>query len=62
MVYNLFADDMTNHLIGVNETLLGTFICGVIFALLSGQPLMFIAATGPTVVFEGAVFDVRIIF
>jgi len=43
---------------GVSEMLLCTSICGVMFALFAGQPLIIIGATGPIVVFEEALFKV----
>jgi len=44
---------------GVSEMLLCTSICGVLFALLSAQPLVIIGATGPIIVFEEALFKVN---
>ncbi|XP_022102760.1 band 3 anion transport protein-like isoform X2 [Acanthaster planci] len=44
--------DKTDNMIGVSEMILGTAICGVVFALISGQPLIIIGATGPVLVFE----------
>ena len=38
--------------------LLCTSACGVLFALLSAQPLIIIGATGPIIVFEEALFRV----
>lgn len=43
---------------GVSEMLVSTAICGVVFSLLSGQPLIIIGATGPVLVFEEALFKV----
>jgi solute carrier family 4 anion exchanger 3 len=45
---------------GVTEMLISTAICGVIFALFSGQPLIVIGATGPIIVFEEALYKVSI--
>ena len=44
--------------IGVSETLLVTCVCGVVMALLSGQPLTVVGATGPIVVFEEGLYQV----
>ncbi|XP_038047086.1 band 3 anion transport protein-like isoform X2 [Patiria miniata] len=44
--------DKTGNLMGVSEMVLGTAICGVVFALVSAQPLIIIGATGPLLVFE----------
>lgn len=38
--------------------LVATSVCGVIFALCSGQPLIIIGATGPIIVFEEALYKV----
>ncbi len=39
------------------ENLFGGAICGVVYHLLSGQPLTVIGSTGPVLVFETIVFD-----
>lgn len=44
---------------GVSEMLVATAICGVVFSLLSGQPLIIIGATGPVLVFEEALYKVE---
>ena len=49
----------TDKLMGVSEMLLCTSISGILYALLSAQPLIIIGATGPFVVFEEALFRVR---
>jgi len=49
----------TDKWMGVSEMLLCTSICGVLFALLSAQPLVIIGATGPIIVFEEALFKVN---
>lgn len=42
----------------MTETLLATSLCGVIFSLTSGQPLIIVGTTGPILVFELAIYDV----
>jgi len=54
----MVAGSKTDKLMGVSEMLLCTSICGVLFALLSGQPLIIIGATGPIIVFEEALYKV----
>ncbi|XP_033102443.1 band 3 anion transport protein-like isoform X2 [Anneissia japonica] len=44
--------EKTDNWMGVSEMIFGTAICGVVFSLFSGQPLMIIGATGPVLVFE----------
>lgn len=48
----------TNDALGVLETLLATSICGVLFSLTSGQPLIIVGTTGPILVFEEVVATV----
>lgn len=43
---------------GVSEMLVSTAICGIVFSLFSGQPLIIIGATGPVLVFEEALYKV----
>jgi hypothetical protein len=38
----LFTDGKTDELIGIPETLITSSICGCLFALFSGQPLVII--------------------
>ncbi|XP_077997828.1 band 3 anion transport protein-like [Glandiceps talaboti] len=48
--------EKTDRWMGVSEMIVGTAFCGVLFALLSGQPLLIIGATGPVLIFEEAVY------
>ncbi|MEZ4234809.1 MAG: HCO3- transporter [Myxococcota bacterium] len=47
---------MTGGAIGVVETLLATAVAGVVYALLSGQPLSILGATGPITAFLGVLY------
>ncbi|GAB6019826.1 hypothetical protein CHUAL_001367 [Chamberlinius hualienensis] len=47
----------TQNLIGVTETLICSAFCGVLFSLLSGQPLMIIGVTGPVLLFDESLFS-----
>ena len=40
------------------EALIGSSLVGVVYALLSGQPLSIMGITGPTALFEGLVYFV----
>lgn len=56
-----FAQDMfdkTDHLYGVNETLLASAIGGIVFGLFSGQPLCIVGVTGPVVIFTYTVYEI----
>jgi hypothetical protein len=47
---------MTGGQIGAVETIVGTAAVGVVYALLSGQPLTVIGSVGPVVVFVGILY------
>ncbi len=49
---------LTEGAIGPVETIIATAICGVTYALFSGQPLTIIGSTGPIVIFLGMVYSV----
>lgn len=44
--------EKTNGAIGISETLVFTCFGGVVFALLSGQPMMITGATGPLLLLD----------
>ena len=52
------AGDKTDQWMGVTEMMVSTAICGILFAIFSGQPLIVIGATGPVVIFEEALYKV----
>lgn len=59
LIYFLpFAGDKTHNLIGISETLVATCISGVLFALLSGQPLVIVGTTGPLLLFDESLYSV----
>lgn len=49
--------DATDNMQGVLESFLGTALTGVVFCLLSGQPLTILSSTGPVLVFEKLLFN-----
>ncbi|KAK7789062.1 hypothetical protein R5R35_002562 [Gryllus longicercus] len=49
--------DKTENLIGISETLLSTAAAGILFALLSGQPLIIVGATGPLLLFDESLYS-----
>lgn len=53
------AAEKAGRWLGVTEMMLGNSVCGLIFALFSGQPLLIVGATGPLLVFEEALYQVR---
>lgn len=48
---------ITEGHIGVVEMLVATAICGAIYALTSGQPLMILGGVGPLLVFTGILYE-----
>lgn len=58
----MLVADKTNNLIGISETLVSTAVAGILFALLSGQPLVIIGTTGPLLLFDESLYKVREIF
>jgi len=56
-----FAQDMfdrTNNAYGVNEVLLSSAMAGIVFGVLSGQPLCIVGVTGPISIFNYTVYDI----
>ncbi len=47
---------LTDNSIGTVEMIVATAICGVIFALFSGTPLIILGGTGPLLIFTGALY------
>ncbi len=46
----------TGHRIGVVEMILATTVCGIVYSLFSGQPLIILGGTGPLLVFTGILY------
>ena len=58
ITFGALLEKKTGGNLGTIETLLATSICGIIFSLTAGQPLMIVGTTGPILVFEQATYDV----
>lgn len=56
VAFGALLSTLTNGQIGAIETILASAICGLLWAIFSGQPLIVIGATGPNVVFTGILF------
>lgn len=52
-------EEVTGNLIGETETLVGTGLCGIVQGLFSVQPLAILAFTGPLLLFEEIIIEVR---
>ena len=48
----------TDGWLGVSEVIFATCLCGVLFGLFAGQPLIIIGTTGPVLVFEQTIYNV----
>ena len=48
----------TEYWLGVQETIISTALCGILFSLFAGQPLIIVGTTGPILVFEQATYEV----
>ncbi|CCH58329.1 hypothetical protein TBLA_0A05360 [Henningerozyma blattae CBS 6284] len=56
-----FAQDMfdrTDNSYGVNEVLLSSALAGIVFGILSGQPLCIVGVTGPISIFNYTVYEI----
>ena len=51
------SGDMTDNHIGTIESILGGCLCGVVFALFSGQPMIIISQTGPMLIFTKILYQ-----
>ncbi|XP_046565227.1 anion exchange protein 2-like [Haliotis rubra] len=48
--------EKTKGMMGVSETVVSTSLCGIVFGLFCGQPLLIVGATGPVLVFEQSLY------
>ena len=58
--YFLSTGEKTEGLMGVSELIISTSVLGVLFSLLSAQPLLVIGFSGPLLVFEEAFYKVPV--
>ncbi|KAJ6649122.1 Band 3 anion transport protein [Pseudolycoriella hygida] len=57
ITFGSLMSSKTNNLMGISETLLSTSMVGVVFHLLSSQPLMITGGTGPLLLFDEALYQ-----
>jgi mannitol/fructose-specific phosphotransferase system IIA component (Ntr-type)/uncharacterized membrane protein len=50
----------TDGAVGVTEMIVATALCGIVYALFSGQPLTILGSTGPVIVFMGLLYPLCI--
>ena len=55
-----FPGSLTKNKLKVETTLVGAGVCGSLFALLGGQPLLIVGTTGPIVLFEKILYDTAV--
>ena len=58
VAFGSILDKKTEGWLGVSEVIFATCLCGVLFGLVAGQPLIIIGATGPILVFEQTIYVV----
>lgn len=49
--------DKTDNFMGISETLVCTCVAGIIFAVLSGQPIVILGSTGPLLLFDESLYQ-----
>eukprot|EP01029_Cantina_marsupialis_P032408 TRINITY_DN9868_c0_g2_i1.p1 TRINITY_DN9868_c0_g2~~TRINITY_DN9868_c0_g2_i1.p1 ORF type:complete len:950 (+),score=326.52 TRINITY_DN9868_c0_g2_i1:44-2893(+) len=57
VAFGALMETYTDHIIGVSEMLVATAGCGIVYALVGGQPLMILGGTGPLLIFTGVLYD-----
>lgn len=60
VTFSAYLSSRTAGELGVAETLLGMGACGVLFAVIAGQPLVLVGTTGPVCVFLATLHDVSV--
>lgn len=58
IAFGSILDKKTDGWLGVSEVIFATCLCGILFGLLAGQPLIIIGVTGPVLVFEQTIYKV----
>jgi hypothetical protein len=57
LAFGFLLDTKTNHAIGVVEVLFSTSLCGLVYAFISGQPMVIVGVTGPISIFTITVYN-----
>ena len=52
-------EEVTGNVVGMRETLLAHGLCGILYSIFSVQPIVIPALTGPVLVFEEVIFEVK---
>jgi len=56
VAFGAVNDKLTKGAIGATETLAGTAVMGMLYALVGGMPMVIIGSTGPLVIFTGLLY------
>eukprot|EP01135_Chromosphaera_perkinsii_P001340 Nk52_evm67s164 gene=Nk52_evmTU67s164 len=58
ITFGNYLQEKTNKAVGTVEVLLSTFVCGTIFSIFGGQPLIIVGVTGPVAIFTETVYNI----
>ena len=59
IAFGALLEKFTHGDMGAIEVIASTFICGTLFALFAGQPLLILGGTGPVAIFESIMHKAR---
>ncbi len=57
IIFGGLMHGMTGGDIGAVEMIVATAVCGIVYALVAGQPLIILGGTGPMLIFTGILYD-----
>ena len=65
-VYNFvltlhYEGEKTDNYMGVTEMIVSTSLCGMLFSVFAGQPLIILGGTGPVLIFEEYLYKVDMV-
>lgn len=56
ITFSLFISESTHDELGVIEILLSTALCGFLFSVIAGQPLIIVGVTGPVAILTASIY------
>ena len=60
ITFGAFLAQSTAGKMGLVEVLMSTFLCGSVFAVAAGQPLVIVGVTGPVCIFTITVYTISV--
>lgn len=57
LIFGVLLGKYSHHNMGTVETLIGSAVSYILWALFGGQPMILMGLTGPIAIFVGVVFD-----